>query len=134
MTYPNVEVKTMSNTKQTPLSPMLKRLQRMTPGRMTSQTASSQSSPRKPKFTKQNVRKLIEKWEDLFPSNLIPAVDQKPSLKTSVDSQPEGFYKYENLEKTASRVPNAYWMQSLHQSRKMTSQPMVDPEPENQAF
>ena len=86
-TYPQKKVKTTSNSKPTPASPKVKRLQGQTPGKMTSQAAQARSSPRKPLFIKQNVKKLISQWEDLCPTVLTPAVETKPRFEHFVDSQ-----------------------------------------------
>ena len=76
---PVSKVKIASTRKKTPTSPMLKRLGGRKTGTVTSQTATTTSSPRKLIFTKKSVKKLIVEWEEACPTKLTSAV-KKPSL------------------------------------------------------
>ena len=89
-TFQQEKVKTVSNIRRTnvaknvPCSPTLKRL---TSGRLTTNAARMNFSPRKQEKSQVNFKKLLSTWEDLSTRNLTPAVLKRTKLGNFVDSQ-----------------------------------------------
>ena len=89
-TFPQVEVKTVSNSRRqtaaqnTPCSPTLKRLRSR---KLTTNAARTNLSSRKQENSPVNFKKLLLTWEDLSTRNLTPAVKKRTKLGNFVDGQ-----------------------------------------------